>query len=126
MKMQVYKQLALASFVAGNVATAGAIGTWVAGRAGRRPDLAIDGLFLGVIGTAFFALGNRLALASLDHAERVRFSGEDLDNPEPGIGMAETYHGELLPQPTPDIVDDGFEAPAQTRPLRSVGHGASM
>lgn len=126
MKTQVYKQLALASFMAGNVATAGAIGTWLASRASRRPELATDGLFLGVIGTAFYSLGNRLALASLDHAERVRFSGEDFDEPEAGIGVATTFHGEELPQSAAHIDAGDDVPPPQSRPLRRVGHSATM
>ncbi len=125
MKTQFYKQLSLGCFVAGNVATAGAIGTWIAGRLTRRDDLAHDGLFLGVIGTAFYSLGNRLAVASLDHAERVRFTGEDGETPEAGIGMATTFQGERLPQATPGIAVDETKTQSP-RPLSHVRHGASL
>lgn len=125
MKTQVYKQLSLACYVAGNVATAGAIGTWMAGRAARRDDLAHDGLFLAVIGTAFFAIGNRFAIASLDQAERLRFVGDDEARPDAGIGVATMFRGEHLPQRTPAI--DLDETPTQSpHPLAHVRHGASL
>ena len=121
MRTQAYKSISLACFVAGNVATAGAIGTWLSGRMAGNSERAHDGLFLAAIGTAFFALGNRVALASLDRAERVRWTGED----DSDVAMAQRYRGEYLPQPAPEI--DAEEVPmAQARPLSHVKRGGSF
>jgi hypothetical protein len=123
MDTQVYKNASLGCFAAGTAATLGAIGTWIAGRSTGRTDLTHDGLFLGILGSAFLAMGNRLALASLDRAERVRWTGED--DADVGIGMATTFKGEILPQATPGL-DADFGPVQSPRPLSHVSHGVTL
>ena len=112
--------------MAGNIATGGSLGTWIAGRATRNRDLALDGLFLGVLGAALYSLGNRLALASLDHAERVRWTGDDESDADLGIGTAEMFEGERLPQATPGMVaEEGIvQSPRPMSHVRSGNLGA--
>lgn len=117
MRTQDYENLSLACFVAGNVATVGALGTWLAGRLLGNHDRAHDGLFLAVIGGAFFAVGNRLALASHDRAAHARWAGDA------NLGSVQRAWEAAEREPLVEADDGQVQSP---RPLQHVKHGAGL